>query len=223
VTQDLRCEDLSYRIGDKSVLRGINAQFASGEIAVISGPTGSGKSTLLHLLGGLRRPTEGAVFAGGHAVSRWTAAHRDRWRRKVGITLQSPHLLPGLSVLENVIIPLVPRDFSTSVLQQKGAAALAQLGIGELAGELAVAVSGGEQQRTALARALAMEPAYLLVDEPTAHQDTQGVGLVTEALVQAKKRGTVVVVATHDPRLTQADLGDRRWVLEDGQLKCSIH
>jgi putative ABC transport system ATP-binding protein len=218
----LRCEGLVLTRGQRRVLDGVDASFLPGEVTLIAGPTGSGKSTLLHLLGGLLRPTEGTVFAGDEPVSRWTAGHRDRWRRDVGIALQDPHLLPGLSALENVILPLVPRGATLAELRAAGRGALEAVGAGDLAGSGSGALSGGERQRVGLARALVSRPGYVLVDEPTAHQDPGGVALVVAALEAARARGAVVVASAHDPRLLEAGLGGSLLRLTDGRLEpCS--
>ena len=218
----LRCEALVFARGERRILDGIDAVFAPGEVTLVAGPTGSGKSTLLHLLGGLLRPTEGTVFAGDAPVSRWTAGHRDRWRRDVGIALQDPHLVPGLSSLENVILPLVPRGLSLADLRRRGEDALGAVDAGELAGKTSGALSGGERQRVGLARALVSAPVYLLVDEPTAHQDAGGVARVVAALEAARARGAVVVASAHDPRLLDAGLEGPLLRLTDGRLEsCS--
>ena len=218
----LRCEGLVLARGDRRVLDGVDAVFSPAEVTLIAGPTGSGKSTLLHLLGGLLRPTEGTVFAGDDPISRWTAGHRDRWRRDVGISLQDPHLLPGLSALENVILPLVPRGRPLAELRRWGQEVLEVVDAGRLAGSGSGALSGGERQRVGLARALVGRPGYLLVDEPTAHQDPGGVAVVVDALEAARARGAVVVASAHDPRLLEAGLPGSLLRLIDGRLEpCS--
>ncbi len=218
-TPPLRCEGLVFARGERRILDGIDATFAPAEVSLVAGPTGSGKSTLLHLLSGLLRPTEGTVFAGDAPISRWTAGHRDRWRRDVGVALQDPHLLPGLTALENVILPLVPRGEPLAELRRRAAGALESLGAARLAGEMSGALSGGERQRVGLARALVSEPGYLLVDEPTAHQDDGGVGIVVAALEAARARGAVVVASAHDPRLLEAGLAGRTLRLVAGRLE----
>jgi ABC-type lipoprotein export system ATPase subunit len=192
---------------ERSILDGVSASLGEGRVTIVSGPTGSGKSTLLHLLGALIRPTQGTVLAGGEPISRWISAHRDRWRREVGLALQDPHLLEGLSALENVLVRGVRATArgSPTLGQHRRAAleALDSLDAGPLASRRVEGLSGGEQQRVALARSLVGGPRYLLWDEPTAHQDDMGVSLVAAALESARARGATVVVATHDPRLEQ--------------------
>jgi putative ABC transport system ATP-binding protein len=216
----LRCEGLGFVRRSRTILQGIDARFEAGQVSLLAGATGSGKSTLLHLLGGLLRPTEGTVYAGDDPISRWIPAWRDRWRRDVGIALQSPHLLPGLSALENVIVPLVPRGRPIAELRTSGLSALEAVGAAALAPEPAGALSGGERQRVALARALVGRPGFLLVDEPTAHQDAAGAERIAGVLSEAAARGAVVVVSAHDPRLLEAGLAGRRFDMRDGTL-CS--
>jgi ABC-type lipoprotein export system ATPase subunit len=200
------------------VLDGLDATFGPGMVTVVEGPTGAGKSTLLHVLGGLLRPDQGEVLADGQAVSRFTAAHRDRWRRQVGLVFQTPYLLSGLTVLENVMLPLVPRGLAVGRLRAQALATLEQTAVAHLAGRDPSELSGGERQRVSLARALVGEPRFLLADEPAAHQDPAGLANVSDRLAAAARTGAVVVVASHDPRLASGHPGWRRLRLEAGRL-----
>ncbi len=200
------------------VLDSIDLSFVAGAIALLSGPTGAGKSTLLHLLGGLLRPTEGEILADGEPVSRWTAEHRDRWRRRVGILFQGAELLEDLTAGENVLMPLVPRP--GPLIAKEGAVRriLTSLGDASHAGRPVMELSGGERQRIALARALVAEPAVLLLDEPTAHQDDARATEILKIIASAKTRGALVVVASHDPRVTGSGFADTIHQLEGGRL-----
>lgn len=213
---------LSRRNGsglERNVLTNINAAFPGGSISLILGATGAGKSTLLHLLGGLLRPTQGEVLADGQPVSRWITSHRDLWRRQVGIVFQNPHFLDDLTVLENVILPMVPRRLPIAALRKQGLEILANLDLRHLAGHDVLHLSGGELQRVALARSLLAKPRFILADEPTAHQDNLSAELVLRTLQHAKNHNTVVVIAAHDPRVVQAGLADSTWALQAGQLR----
>ncbi|MFO7495291.1 MAG: ATP-binding cassette domain-containing protein [Desulfobacterales bacterium] len=203
----------------RTVLQDVSAVFPRGALALVTGATGAGKSSLLHLLAGLLRPTTGEVLADGAPVSRWGAAHRDRWRRRVGIVFQSANLFSELSVLENVILPLVPRSRSLAALRAAGREVLAELALTDLAGAQAGQLSGGERQRAALARALVGRPDFLMADEPTAHQDPASAARVLQALAACRARGAVVVVAAHDPRVVGAGVADRHWQLAAGRLE----
>lgn len=204
---------------ERAVLDGLDVAFAPGRLALVTGPTGAGKSSLLHLLGGLVRPTEGVVWDGDRPVSRWVAAHRDRWRRDVGLALQAPHLLDDLSALENVLLPLVPRGLRVADARTRARAALAELASEALAPARAGVLSGGERQRVALARALVVRPRWLLVDEPTSHQDDASAERVVAALGRARDGGAGVVVTAHDPRLVAASVIDDRWRLDAGRIE----
>jgi len=196
------------RGGDGLRLRLPDTVFAAGTLTLLTGATGTGKTTLLHLLAGLLRPTTGEILADGEAVSRWTAAHRDRWRRDVGLLLQHAPLLEDRRADENVLAPLVPRPGPTADKLTAAAAALAAVGSQDLAARPVRELSGGERQRVALARALAPRPAVLLLDEPTAHQDDGRIPGILAAAHAARDRGAVVVVASHDPRAAAAAAPD---------------
>lgn len=220
----LSCHDLTLVRSDagrgtRTILSSVNCAFTGGALSLITGATGAGKSSLIHLLAGLLRPTSGEVRAGAQPVSRWVAGHRDRWRREVGVALQSPTLLSDLSVLENVMLPLVPKLKRVGEARARAHEALEAFGAQELAAASVGALSGGQRQRVGLARAIAGQPAYLLVDEPSAHQDAEGAERVMAQLSLARDRGAVVVVSAHDPRLIEAQWADARWHLEGGALE----
>jgi ABC-type lipoprotein export system ATPase subunit len=218
------CHDVSvaFRMADgreNQVLRNVRAEFPAGQTSLVCGRTGAGKSTLLHVLAGLKRPTEGEVRIGDRNVSRWISAHRDRWRRQVGIVFQLHHLLRGLSVLENVLVPMIPRDFPIRRSRRRALDLLAKLDMSHLRNENIRSLSGGERQRVAIARALVSRPAFLLADEPTAHQDRQGAAAVLRVLAEAREWDAVIVVAAHDLRVWESEPSGRRYRLENGALK----
>jgi len=203
------------------VLTEVQACFCAGEATLVVGPTGSGKSTLIYVLAGLLRPTAGEVLAGGQPISRWTSAHRDRWRRRAGICFQRPELWPDLTGLENVMVPLLPRGDSVAALRARAGTALERSGVPELAGHMAREMSSGEQQRVAFARAIVTAPRYLLVDEPTAHQDDDGVSVIVKALSEEAARGATVVVTSHDSRLIEHEgqpWTSQRYRIGEGRL-----
>lgn len=200
------------------VLADVEVEFPAGVLSVIEGASGAGKTTLLHLLAGLLRPTLGEVIATEGPISRFVAGHRDRWRRRVGLALQDPHLLPELTALENVMLPLVPRGVAVGALRERARAALGDAAAAGLAGRPVTELSGGERQRVGLARALVGAPDYLLVDEPTAHQDDDRTEQVLGVLRAAATRGAVVVAVGHDARLRDAEGVGRRFLLAEGRL-----
>jgi len=207
------------RAGGKTILDTIDLAADAGAITALAGPTGAGKSTLLHLLGGLLRPTTGEILADDNAISRWTAAHRDRWRRRVGLLFQHAELIGDLSAAENVLLPLVPRPGNLATKEAAVRHALEELEVATFADQAARDLSGGERQRVALARALVGRPEVLLLDEPTAHQDDARSARILEVVGAARDQGAIVVVASHDPRVLEAGLADQVRQLEGGRLR----
>lgn len=216
----LDCRDLTFTRSDAGrILSGVTAQFPGGRVSLVTGPTGSGKSTLLHLLGGLLGPTSGEIWADGDPVSRWSAPHRDRWRRQVGIVFQHLYLLNDVSLLENVLLPCVPRAEGWAEALDEARRLLARLELGHLGHVTPARVSGGERQRTALARALISRPRFLLLDEPSAFQDDGRIDGLLGLLGEAGARGACVVVCSHDPRLAASQLFQARYRLVQGRLE----
>lgn len=204
---------------ERAIVDDVTATFAAGQITLIKGAMGAGKSTLIALLAGIIRPTSGVVLADGEPLSRWTSSHRDRWRQQVGLSLQTPNLLTRMTALENVIVPCVVGGHDSgrqrlAELRQDALEALERLDATALAARPVESLSGGERQRVAVARALIRRPRYLLLDEPTAHQDEGGVSLVADVIEAARLSSATVVVATHDPRLVGA--GDSETLLLEG-------
>jgi len=221
----LVCQNVSlYRRradgSERAILKHVDATLTAGEGALISGKTGAGKSTLLHLLAGLLRPSQGQITANGQPVSRWNTVHRDIWRRQVGIVFQHPRFINEFTVLENVILPMIPRGTSLTQLRKLAWEALDTFGIPHLAKQKMPSLSGGEQQRVSIARAIVSRPAILIADEPTAHQDDEGAALIIEKFAGWKLPHTIVIVAAHDPRWAQyGKFADKHFLLEDGRLR----
>jgi len=221
----LICQEVSLSrrradASERAILKDVNLTLTAGQGAMISGKTGAGKSTLLHLLAGLLRPSQGQIIANGQPVSRWNTVHRDLWRRQVGIVFQKPHLINGFTVLENVILPMIPRGASITQLRKLAREALDTLGISHLAKQNVRTLSGGEQQRVSIARALVSRPAILIADEPTAHQDDEGAALIIEILTGLKLPHTIIIVAAHDSRWAHPEkFADKHFLLENGRLE----
>ncbi|MCU0618691.1 MAG: ABC transporter ATP-binding protein [Gemmatimonadaceae bacterium] len=213
-----------YRGGDGSVLRILDAAsmtVARGEMVAIIGESGAGKSTLLQLLGGLDRPTAGTVRIAGHDVTRASdevvAAIRNR---SVGFVFQFHHLLRDFSALENVMFPLRIAGRPDRAARERARALLDAVGLGARASHRPGALSGGEQQRVAVARALAAEPALVLADEPSGNLDRGNALRLHELLATlASSHGVGVVVVTHNRGL--AARADRVLLLDSGRLVAS--
>lgn len=215
----IRAEDVQKSFGPVEVLRGISFEIRAGEQVGIVGPSGAGKSTLLHLLGLLTPPSGGRLSLGGREVGGLSDREATRLRSEsIGFLFQSHHLLPDLSLLENVMIPLYIRRLSTEAARSRARDVLTRLGLGHRLHHRPGETSGGEQQRTALARALVAAPSLLLADEPTGNLD-RGIGREVESTIRevTHAHGTTLVLVTHDEHL--AGHMDRRLLLVDGRLE----
>jgi ABC-type lipoprotein export system ATPase subunit len=211
---------MTYRHpGTAALLDDVDLSLSGGEVVLVSGISGAGKSTLLHLLSGLLRPTAGEILADQEPISRWLTSHRDRWRRRVGIIFQQEHLAAELSVLENVMLPLIPRSGGPRRWRAQSREILSCLDVGHLAGAAIASLSGGQRQRVAVARALVDAPDYIMADEPAAHQDEANARRIGSLLRKAADRGAVVVVAGHDRQGHGWIAIDRHLILSDGKLR----
>ncbi len=193
---------------------------ARGEWVALRGPSGSGKTTLLGMIGGMIAPTSGDVLFEGESIVRLREHHRAELRRtKVGFVFQSLALVPEMSVIENVLLPLVPDGGARAADEKKALEALAEVGLDEgRARARASLLSGGERQRAAIVRALSREPALLLLDEPTAHLDAESAAGVLALLDAQKTKGRTIVVSTHDPRLADHAGIDRTIEMREGRI-----
>jgi putative ABC transport system ATP-binding protein len=201
---------------DLPILTRVDLQIAAEESVAILGPSGSGKSTLLALVAGLDRPTSGEILIDGQSIQALSESELALLRRhKIGFVFQSFQLLPNMTALENVQLPL---ELITDAQPRDRAAELLDLvGLADRAHHYPTQLSGGEQQRVALARAFAPRPAILLADEPTGNLDRRTGGTVLELIASLRQKfGTTLVLVTHDSAAAQ--LADRRLALEDSHL-----
>jgi len=209
-----------YALGDASVvgLRDVNLSIAHGELVVIKGVSGSGKSTLLSLLAGLDQPSGGTLRVAGHDLRRAGEADLTRYRRVVvGMVFQSFNLLPTLTVAENVTLPAELAGVGSDEAKRRASELLEWLGLGHRTRHFPAQLSGGEMQRTAIARALINEPSVILADEPTGNLDSRNGERVVALLAELnRKRRRTVVVATHS-RIAD-DVATCRIHLRDGTL-----
>jgi putative ABC transport system ATP-binding protein len=208
-----------YRVGkvDVQALRGVDLQVSKGEFLSIIGPSGSGKSTLFHIIGGLTPPTEGQVHVGGEDLTAMTDADRTRLRKRtVGFVFQKFNLLPNLTARHNI-------EVSRYIAGNNGPAdqwfldILKLLGVSERLDHKPNALSGGEQQRIAIARAIVNHPAILLADEPTGNLDSENSKAVLEVLRDLNQRlGQTILMITHNPEA--AAYGHRIVRMRDGRI-----
>ena len=197
----------------------VSLRLERGEFVAIAGPSGSGKTTLLNLVGGIDVPTSGRIAIDGRELSGLAPSELADFRlAKLGFVFQQFSLIPVLSAAENVALPLLFRkDLAPSARQRAVDAALDRVGLGGKAGRRPAELSGGEQQRVAVARAVAGDPEIVLADEPTANLDHETGGAVVELLLELnRERGTTFLYATHDPELV--GLAGRVITLRDGRI-----
>ena len=188
-----------------NVLRGVDFAMQAGEIVALVGPSGAGKSTLLHLCGLLDRPDQGAVLLGGRDVGRLDDRSRTALRRvEIGFVYQFHHLLPEFSALENVVMPQLIAGRRRRTAEASAADLLDRLGLGDRLRHRPAELSGGEQQRVAICRAVANRPKLLLADEPTGNLDPETSEVVFSELVQlARNEGVASLIATHNMALAE--------------------
>lgn len=207
-----------YRVGQRDViaLNGTSLTIDYGEWVAIVGPSGCGKSSLLNLLGGIDGPDSGTVEVVGQHLAGLSEDRLAAWRgREVGIVFQFFQLMPTLTILENVILPMdLARNGNNR--RARATALLEQMGVAELAHNLPTELSGGEQQRAAIARALANRPRLLLADEPTGNLDSHNGQIVVELLRGLWESGTTIVMVTHDPGI--AAQASRVVSMRDGEI-----
>jgi len=203
--------------GTIEVLRGVSFALAASEVLAIMGASGAGKSTLLHVFGGLENADEGSVRLYDFEITRARQRALERFReREVGFVFQSHRLLPDLTALENVQLPLRIGRISKTESVRRALAALDEVGLSDRSAHLVNRLSGGEQQRVAVARAVVKNPRLILADEPTGNLDADAATSVGELLVaSARTRAACVLIATHNEQL--AALCDRTLHLRNGK------
>ncbi len=199
-------------------LRGVSLSVRRGETVAVVGPSGSGKSTLLNLIGGLDRPSRGRILLEGRNLAELDDDELALVRReKIGFVFQFFHLLPTLTCVENVALPLHLRGWSRRSAEARARELLALVGLGERLDHLPEELSGGERQRVAIARALAANPPVLLADEPTGNLDTRtGAEILTLLADLHTRLGTTMLIVTHDAQVARACA--RVVTLRDGQI-----
>ena len=200
-------------------LKGVTLTIYEREIVSIQGPSGSGKTTLLTIIGTLSKPTEGEVLIYGKDVTKLPDKKIAKVRNKyIGFVFQNYNLIDRLSALENIELPLIARGVSSSERRKIALDVLDRLGLKDLAKKKPSEMSGGQQQRIAIARALAQNPKILLADEPTANLDTASSKVVMDTFLRANKEfGTTVIIVTHEPEI--AAYGQRKIHMRDGQIE----
>ncbi len=220
----IRCEHVTKvfnkgRANEVVAVRDVSLEIAEGKVAVLRGPSGSGKTTLLSLIACVARPTSGRVFVSGKEVSKLPENFLTSFRREhVGIIFQQFNLIPELSVLDNVTLPLVPTPIPPRESRKRALELLRRLGMEKRSSFKVRELSGGEQQRVAIARAMIANPRIIVADEPTAHLDTKLAEEFLDIMRSLKQEGRTIVIATHDPLVYEHEIVDVIFDMRDGML-----
>jgi len=209
----------TYEIGDAKVevLKNVNLKVEKGEFTVVGGPSGSGKTTLLNIIGGIDKPTSGKIVVFGDDLGVKAEDFLASFRcNNIGFVFQSYNLVSTLTVAENIAFSMEWARKPENYVKERVEELLRVVGLQHRTEHFPFQLSGGEQQRVAFARALANDPPFLLVDEPTGNLDTKTSLKVIQILQKLKGDGKTVIVVTHDERITQ--LADQKLYLEDGKM-----
>lgn len=202
-----------------TALRGVTLSIAHRAVTVFKGPSGSGKTTLLTLVGCMAKPTSGRIFLDDRELSSLPERFLAEIRRKTfGFVFQGYHLIRGLTVLENVMLPAYPLGLRHSQIRKTAVEILERLQVAHKADSAVEILSGGEQQRTAIARALINDPAVIVADEPTAHLDTTLSVEFMEIVRGLRADGKTILIASHDPLVFESSAVDRVVELRDGRV-----
>ncbi len=199
--------DKTYRRGSEAirVLQGLNLDVDAGDFVAFMGPSGSGKTTLLNLLGGLDVPSAGSITVAGDEITHMSARKLTNWRaRHVGFVFQMYNLIPVLTAFQNVELPLLLTSLSTAARRRHVETALAIVGLADRMHHYPRQLSGGQEQRVGIARALVSDPTFLLCDEPTGDLDRKSADEILDLLARlVREHGTTVLMVTHDPRAAE--------------------
>lgn len=203
-----------YQMGDEKInaLAGVNLNIQKGSFTSIMGPSGSGKSTLLHVGGILDMPTKGTLLMNGKDTSTLSGKEQATFRRnEIGFVFQRFNLMPQLSALENVLLPMIKPDL------EKAKELLDKMGLEGKHNKRPSQLSGGEQQRVSIARALINDPSLILADEPTGELDTKNSRMIMELLTELNKEGMTIIIVTHDPMA--AEYAQITVQMQDGEIR----
>jgi putative ABC transport system ATP-binding protein len=214
----IEIKDISKAFGRLKVVDGVSLEIATGEFVAVQGPSGSGKSTLLGLIAGLDRPDAGSIIVAGTEITVMGEDAQALFRRhNIGFVFQSFNLIPTLNVVENVAFPLFPEYIKKGIVLDRARKAAEDVGLGDRLKHYPAELSGGEQQRVAVARAMINTPKVILADEPTGNLDSETGGKIIELLRRLnKEKGLTFVLVTHDDKIAAG--ADRIIRMRDGRI-----
>lgn len=202
-----------------NALDNVSLTIHPNQVTAIKGPNGSGKTTLLTIIGGMARPTAGRVFIDGREITGLSEKFLSNVRREYfGFVFQDYHLIRGISVVENVMAPAYPTGRRPDGIRAGAMALLEKMGIAQKAGHKVEQLSGGQQQKVAIARALINDPRIIIADEPTSHLHSEGVEQFLSTVAELIAEGKTVVLSTHNPYLFESNIIDRCVELKDGRV-----
>lgn len=213
----------SFKSGDSElvVLKGLDLSVPNGQFLAITGRSGSGKSTLLYQLGLLDNPNSGEILIDGIDISKLDNEAKTRFRlNKLGYVFQDYALIPELTALENVLLPLLMQGETIQEAEIKAKESLMRIGLGDRMDNIPSKLSGGQQQRVSIARAIAHSPKIIFADEPTANLDTETSDQVLEAFIELHKQGQTIIMVTHEKEYSE--ITDRVVQLSDGKIVSDI-
>ena len=214
----LELKNVSKIYGNLKALADVNLTVNAGDWLSIMGPSGSGKTTMINIIGCMDTPSEGSVILDGTDISKESAGNLTRIRRdKIGLIFQQFHLISYLTAVENV---MVAQYYHSMPDEEEAMEALSKVGLADRAGHLPAQLSGGEQQRVCIARALINSPRILLGDEPTGNLDEENEGIVVDIFRRLHEEGVTVIIVTHDPEV--GDVAERKIILEHGRVTGDI-
>ena len=211
----------SYGRG-RNILADLTFQVAAGEFVFVAGPSGAGKSTLLKMIAGLEPPSRGSIQVNGQRLEQLSARARPYLRRSVGVILQDTHLLFDRTAIENVLLPLTVTGLPNDVARARARAALDKVGLNHKENTPPIELSGGEQQRLAIARAIVNRPAILIADEPTASLDKDTARRIMSVFKDFNRVGVTTLIASHDDDL-MAEYATRAFKIEPGKFADSAN
>ena len=215
----LKIQNLKKSFGKSEVLKDINETVSKGEVVCVVGPSGAGKSTFLRCLNVLEHPSAGKIIFEGKDLTKISEKHLNGLREKMGMVFQSFNLFPNKTVLENITTaPIKVKGLSKQEAEKKAHKLLERISLADKAAQYPASLSGGQAQRVAIVRALAMDPEVMLFDEPTSALDPEMVGEVLDVMKGLAQSGMTMVVVTHEMGFAR-EVADRIWLMADGYIQ----